>query len=551
MKGTLRSIRAREHELAGLEARITSLEELEAARAEYGDAVRTVLAQANGKVGQQGAVADYLEVDAGYERAVEACLGDLLQHVIVERADQAAAGFQLLRDECAGRCGFLITSMSTLSPSDSSLTSAASGTSDWTGAEGLVCLSSVVRVSGPHAGAIRQAMGEAWIADSYNRAEATSRTTTLPVATAMGDLFRGPYLVTGGSRDQARGILETKRDIRELRGRIEVDRGALAELSKETAAFEAVMAQASNSIAALDAEHHRQEKAVVGYEATIARAIDEAARLAQKSEQLARERRQAEEERDALDRRQEEARLSITRLEGDQRSSDERLTIAQRRLFEAREAAEELSRRAADAGATHAALVERASALALEVQRLEEASAELETRAVALATDLRETGQRVAELRAGIIDGEARLDAGVRALETLRHDVQTSDDVVATLRATADEQEVVIKGARTALEAIRAAVAEFDIARARAESDLDHLAQACADAVQATLDDVLIEVAELERDGHAVPDARVICADEPDDTLDEDSARPRGRCRPHCSRAADAERRGRHRDLAR
>ena len=79
-----RSIRAREQELAGLEARLKSLEELEAARAEYDDAARAVLAQANGKVGQQGAVADYLEVSAGYERAVEACLGDLLQHVVVE-----------------------------------------------------------------------------------------------------------------------------------------------------------------------------------------------------------------------------------------------------------------------------------------------------------------------------------------------------------------------------------------------------------------------------------------------------------------------------------
>ena len=53
-----------------------SLEELEAARAGYSDAARAVLAQANGKVNQQGAVADYLEVEQGYERAVEAALGD-------------------------------------------------------------------------------------------------------------------------------------------------------------------------------------------------------------------------------------------------------------------------------------------------------------------------------------------------------------------------------------------------------------------------------------------------------------------------------------------
>src|SRR6185503_11411287 len=105
-----RSVRSREHELAGLAARLTSLEELDAARAGYADAARTVLVQANGTVNQQGAIADYLEVDAGYERAVEACLGDLLQHVVVEQPEHAAAGFQLVREAAAGRCGFLIAS---------------------------------------------------------------------------------------------------------------------------------------------------------------------------------------------------------------------------------------------------------------------------------------------------------------------------------------------------------------------------------------------------------------------------------------------------------
>src|SRR5262249_11402796 len=77
-----RAVRSREHELAGIEARLKSLQELEAARAGYSDAARAILIQANGKVNQLGAVADYLEVEPGYERAVEAALGDLLQHVV-------------------------------------------------------------------------------------------------------------------------------------------------------------------------------------------------------------------------------------------------------------------------------------------------------------------------------------------------------------------------------------------------------------------------------------------------------------------------------------
>ena len=53
-----------------------------------------------------GSVADFLEVEAGYERAVESVLGDLLQHVVVPTRAHAAAGLQFARDNDAGRPGF-------------------------------------------------------------------------------------------------------------------------------------------------------------------------------------------------------------------------------------------------------------------------------------------------------------------------------------------------------------------------------------------------------------------------------------------------------------
>ena len=512
-----RLVRSREHELAGMEGRLKSLEELEAARAGYGDAARTLLAQANGKVGQKGAVADYLEVDTGYERAVEACLADLLQHIIVEHPEHAAAGFSLVREAGAGRCGFLIAGQdgvaSGLSRTDMTVP---------VGIDGVVALSSVVRVNGAYAGAIRHAIGDAWIADSYERAADASHLTPLAVVTREGDVFRGPHLVTGGMHDEARGILETKGEIKELRARIQAERDALIRLAEETAGLDATIAHASNAIAALAAEHHKQEKAVVAQDAQLQRAADETTRLAQKSEQLARERRQAEEEREAIDRRQGEARASITRLEDDQQTADERLTAAQRRLFEAREATEDLSQRAADARAAHAALVERTVALASEVQRLEEAGAELEARALSLSAERDDTHRRVDALRAAIVAGQAKLDADVLALDRLRLDVQGADDAVSALRASTDEHDAIIKDLRAALETVRATVAELDVARATAESDLTHLAASCLDLVQATIDEVVVEVDELERHGEATPDSRVVCADEPEESAAED-----------------------------
>ena len=345
----------------------------------------------------------------------------------------------------------------------------------------------------------------------------------MSVATLAGEVFHGPALVSGGTREEARGILETKREIKELRDRIAVERGALTRLAQETTELEAAIAQASNAIAALDAEHHKHEKAMVGYESQLQHARDEETRLAQRAAQLVRERRQAEEERDALDRRREEARASIARLENDQRLADERLTVAQRRLFEARESIDDSSRRAAEAGAAHAALVERASALAAEVQRLEEAAAEIEARAASLAIELEESRSRVRQLRESIVAGERQLDADVRDLDDLRRAVMSADERVAALRATSDEREATIREARGALDAIRAVVSELDIARATAEGDLSHLAYTCEDAVNATLDEVLREVEQLEAAGQAVPDAAALRAEEPVDE-DEDAA---------------------------
>jgi chromosome segregation protein len=510
-----RSVRSREHEIAGLVARLKSLEELEAGRVEYGDAARTVLAQANGKVNQRGAVADYLEVERGRERAVEAYLGDLLQHIIVERPEHALAGFELIREASAGRCGFVIANDGMAADGDSQSSAA-------TTPEGIALLSSVLRVNGPYANVLREAIGDAWLADSYERAAAAAAAAPCAVVTPEGEVFRGAHLVSGGHPKESRGILETKREISDLRARIEVEREALGRLSAETADLEGAIAQATQAIAALNAEQHRHEKQIVALEAQLQRASEDATKVGFKGDQLARERRQAEDERTMLEQRQEEARASIVALEQEQRLADERLTAAQRRLFEARDRVQELGRRAAEARAAHAALVERASALASEVRRLEESNRELESRSQALALELEQTTTRVTNLRASVAAGEAQLADGLRSLDEQRALVSAADDAVSTLRIGADALEAAIRVARGEFEAIRTTVSEYDVARATAESDLSHLASTCMEAVQATLDEVLVEVEELERSGAAVPDARVICADETDEATDED-----------------------------
>ena len=511
----LRSLRSHEQELARSEARLSSLAELDASRGEFGDAARMVLVQANGRVGQQGAIADYLDVDRRYERAVEACLGDLLQHVIVERHDQAAAGLALVREHDAGRCGFVVIDPGSNGYHPREVVRMA----------GIVPVSDVLRIAGPHVATILKVVPEAYVADTFEQAVAMSRRTSAPVATLEGDVLRGPHVVSGGAKAESRGILATKREIKELRERTAVDRDELARLTADTTRLEIAIAQATSALGALTAEQHRQEMAIVSHEAQVTHASEEAGRLARKSEVIALERRQAEEEQAALDARYAEAEASIGRLIENQRGVEGRLSEAQRGLTATREEVDDLSVKAADTRAAHAAMIERTSALDAEVLRLEEAAREVEHRIAACAGELEQArGRREALLQ--LIANEVRtLDGDIRALEALRVEVRISDDGATTVRVAVEGQDAVIREARRVLEEIRANASELDVARATAQRDLSHLAQLCGETAQCSLDQVLAEVELMEQAGHATPDAAAITAEEPDpDAEDGDAA---------------------------
>jgi chromosome segregation protein len=551
-----RAVRSREHELAALMARLRSLEELDAHRAGFSDAARMVLVQANGHVGQMGALADVIEVEPRYERAVEACLGELLQHVFVRRHEHAAAGLALVRQEDAGRCGFVIVESGPPSRplgrfgevSPQLAGNSARAEADAARAEGVpgaiaalrfpsaqsappggVLLSNIIRIESEFEPVVRSAIGEAVIVDSFDVARDLAPRLDIAVATLDGDVLRGAHLVAGGSKSDSRGILATKREIKELRERGADDRMTLERIVGETAQFAEAIAQSTAAIAALSAELHRQEKAIVAVEGQLQRASEDESRLSQRAGVVATEMARTREEIAALDARQAEAHESVARLDEQKQIADQLLADAQRTLQAARETAESLAQRAAEARARHAALVERSASAAADVERLVEAAKELERRVESCVTDLAVMRDQRERLHAAVAEGQRLMDDDVRALESLREDMRSADATAAELRAQTEQQEEVIRDARRGLDAVRALAAELDVTRATAESDLGHLAQQCLDAVAVPLDDVCAEVERMEAAGEVEPDvASIRAAEAVDVDEEEDFASPAG-----------------------
>ena len=526
-----RDVRTREQDVAAMTARLHSLEEIDTHRSGFADAARMVLVNANGKVGQMGALADFLDVEPKYERAVEACLGDLLQHVVVERLDHVSAGLKLIRQENAGRCGFIVGR-----PDNGAAVATYSGTGEGSLVEisddkpsglslipsGAVALTSVVRIGGPFPEAVQAVMGGAMIAESFEAAARIAPTVPFPVATLEGDVFRGRYVVTGGDKAESRGILATKREIKELREKLAGSKIALEQLVAETANFEQAIVFATAAIAGLSAEFHLQEKAIVGVEGQSQRAAEDEFRVQQRTELVQTEVSRVREEVAGLDARQAEARESIARLNEQRTEADQTLSDAQRKLYEARETSEGLSLKAAEARAAHAGLVERSAGALAEVARMEEAAAELERRVQACTRDgalMRDQRERLIN---AIADGQRLMDEDVGTLRGLREEMIVADELALTIKQSAEKQEEVIRDARRAVDALRALAAEVDVQRATAESDLTHLAQQSMDTVNATLDEIREQVAEMEAAGQIEPDVRAIRAAEAAEPDEED-----------------------------
>ena len=503
-------LRKGEQQVAVMQARVESLEELEAGRAAYGEAVREVLA-AGSRVAHHGSVADHLEVERCDESAAESCLADLLQDVVVPSREDALAGIALATARDMGRCGFVVAGET---PAQRAVRPPHPA---------LRALTDVVEVTGAGAAAVRSLLRHRWVAPSLDDALAAARKTDDPVATPDGVVVRGPHRVAGGGRQGAGGLLAPKREIKELRKRIAAERAAVDRLGGRIADGKDEAARSKQALGALQQDEHALEKELVGLDMQLSLLDEERNRVADRQRIVDTERGRLIEERAALEARETEAREAIERLEAQQRAVDDRFMDAERRLHEARETVESLGRDAAAAKARHATMAERAAAIASDVGRLEEQAEELQERIARCEAE----NERAAADRCRTLDEVARsarqLDADVEGFDALRKEIVALDERNGDLRRRIASQDEDVRIARQALERARAEVGKQEVALATAEADLGHLTEACSSSLQASLDDVRAEVEALEAQRPIEPDPTLVGTQTPADIAGDDA----------------------------
>ncbi len=261
------------------------------------------------------------------------------------------------------------------------------------------------------------------------------RATAAPVATLDGEVFRGRHVVEGGTRAEARGILTTKREIKELRERADRERLAADALPRgRSRRSTSLIASAESAIlslqrrAAPSGEGHGRLRPP-GRQRRRHRRADRARSRSRSPASAGPPRRSSASRRRGRTKRRR--RLPASRR--DQRAADEQLNAAQRRLFEAREAHAGAGQRTAGGqGVARRRWSSAASALAVEVARLEEPARELDASAGArrrTSCSARTRAARSCATRSP--PPRPALDAGLRAFESSASSVRTADERVA------------------------------------------------------------------------------------------------------------------------
>jgi chromosome segregation protein len=472
-----RQAEALQSESNSLQGRLASLEEIVATHAAFDEGVRALLDPGapfdpeRANVAVLGVVADALETDSAHERSVEAFLGDRLQAVIVPDAATALDGIRWLEAGGAGRATFLPLG----AHGGGRAYELREAAQREPRARGLV--SDLFRLTGPHAEEVGAALPDGLVFETLEDAlEARPRHPDVPLVTLGGEVLRGGLLEGGRA---VKGLLAPRREIREIGQRREELEAQLSGL-REAEQAEAASEEAAASLARmLEERMHEADKDLVAIRHVLAAATEEHARLERKAVVIATERSQAEQEREAATVRLREIEEALLRAEAGRASASERLASLASALVQARAACETAQARSTETRSRLAALRERAAAVETECRRLDEDEDELRGRIDAAHSRIAELARRREELTTELAEAERLVGETLSLRDTVTGEVAVAEDRVREVRNEIESREQALKERRRERETLRDALAELQVAKARNDSDLDHLAREC------------------------------------------------------------------------
>ncbi|HXD33996.1 MAG TPA: chromosome segregation protein SMC [Pyrinomonadaceae bacterium] len=485
--------------------RLESLKELDQRRAYYSSAVQFVFSQTDTTrdFHHLGTLADLINVDAKWERAVEGVFGSALQSIVVPTPDDAVRAARWLRENNAGRASFLVAGLH--------------GGSDEVTLEFEIVEQAPTHISfaeeplenlriGDLLGAAREltAVLNRTLAHKMNARLASSLDDAMSRSLATGDVYvtlNGDWVATGQlvnagdarALEEGAGLLAFKRELRELEARAEAFHGEVTIAERAVNDARGRMVGLEDAVVLLNEAIGREEREAITRELTASGLLQDIERAERHLRVVADDTARLDEERATLTEKRLKTLADADAAEASRLAATEAVNTATALLAEARRSAELQNEGLGTQRAAAAAAGERRRATSSELRRLENEATELNARIERHSFELVEITNRLDELGRSIQEIDARL--AVAGEERAREE-QLISDAATTLdqaRVRADSLAAALSDLNRSAGEVRDARGAIEVQKAEAQARLSFVHENCAAELNQSLEEVARE----------------------------------------------------------
>lgn len=461
-------------ELSDKRSRLSSLEDIQKNYDGFDRGVRAVMMRAGTVAREQGIfglVADVISVTQRYERAVEAALGERLQHVIVESRDKGVELVEYLKGHAEGRGSFLpVPALDSLPPVQEP---------DFSRPGVLAHAPREVTCEETLRPLVQLLLGDVVIVQDITAARAYAQAggPTCTLVTQDGEVFRPDGTIVGGEREGAAvGALQKKREIAELASEVARVEERYNEILTRHYTLQKQMGHAEGVLKGLAKNQHAEEVNLASQEKDLHKAGEDLARVRERLRALESEDAQLAQSHNALAHEEETSRGEVAHGQADREGREERVKQLAGEQESLRQRAETANGELTGLRIKVAAGSERGESARKELESLVTQRKDMETRVTRLQATVLEGGSRTEELERRIAETEGGLSQRAEAHRLAAEGLEARRAAHTLASAEVREQDTQFRELRGRVDELMQGLSQITLREKEIGLELEHLA---------------------------------------------------------------------------
>jgi chromosome segregation protein len=518
-------IEENKNRLSNVNSRIDVLTELSKKHDGISMGAKNIINSAKWQDNVKGLVAEFIDTDKEYERAVGAALGETLEGVIVDSGNSIISIVESLKNESKGVACFIPYNLKRTKNNEldgvfskKSFVNHVFSSSQNT----PKLLSSFVRVKGNNKELIENLLSNVYVVENLNQAiecwYKASNYTNFMIVTKEGDVLKGNGVVKGGSKQSlATNILERKREIASLKQEQEKLLVFLDVLKEDVSVFKEESEKLELEMQASKEEVSNINVKIASFTKETDLVKEDLNRKEKRLEELNFEIDQLRFENSHLEKSAEEAK-TVLKESGENKSWHEaKIQELDKKIKEFELALDGTRREVTDANIHYSTLTEKFRGVEERKAFLEEALKADKNRINNLTEENSRNINRKEELEKENLNFEEKNKENIELLDSVNRKILEIKDEHSSFLTTLETLEKEIKETRTELNDLTKNISEINVTLAESSVNTGVLKQRFFDKYEVDISDMIetykIEDVEIEKEKETLQELNQKIAD--------------------------------------